>query len=437
METCFRSPSRRAVEGYFGRAISLESDTYADQRFGHQPDALRRREVTGGAFGYRIWPIACVGHPLQAAEPSGKTEIIIQGAPDHGVFDPSVARSESGALYMTLSGVSSTKAGGGLGDLAVRTMLARSDDQGKSWPLVNDAVNRDIEVRLDSFAAPHRGRWQSEVSALLFDPFAQKESRWKLFWHQYLNANGKRRFEHGWLAYKEADRPEALASARPIKLFTALGYDTTDNQASSPTQPPIAGDAVTQIQRLHKDLSRCVAVSEPGVLAKPDGVYLVLTCFEGSFLGLLGVNNRVILLKCAQPCHAGRPDAWSYVGTLLNDTDARRLSMGKFSGSELTSFGGSDYLIALPVGTVPGEGSYKGCAVFQFDLLGHARIARDKSGVPQVHSFVQFSTETFNGACTAVPDGPQAGLVMGEVEFARGPNGDQPKFHIYMTNHRP
>jgi hypothetical protein len=380
---------------------------------------------------------AVAGVPPQAAKPPRKNPIAIAGATDHGVFDPSIARSEDGRLYMSLSGVASSSEGVLLDNLAVRIMLARSDDQGVNWQLVGAAVNPDIAVRLDAFAAPHRGRWQSEVSALLYDPFAPEEARWKLFWHQYLNANGERRFEHGWLAYKEARQPEALATARPVKLFTALGYDTADDQPSSPAHSPIAGAAVSKIQALHKDLARCAAVSEPGALAKPDGVYLVLTCFEGSFLGLFGVHNRVVLLKCARPCRAEAPGAWSYVGTLLTESDAQRLSMRKFSGSDLTSFGDSDYLIVSPVGTVPGEGSYKGCAVFRLDRLDQAQIARDKSGAPQVHRFVQFSAETFNGACTTAPEGPHAGLVMGEVEFAPRANGVEPMFRIFATDQQP
>jgi hypothetical protein len=73
--------------------------------------------------------------PLATAQSASKTEIVISGAPDHGVFDPSVARSDSGRLYMSLSGVSSTAEGGSLGALAVRTLLAHSDDQGRSWQL--------------------------------------------------------------------------------------------------------------------------------------------------------------------------------------------------------------------------------------------------------------------------------------------------------------
>lgn len=102
--------------------------------------------------------------PVTTAQSAGKTEIVISGTPDHGVFDPSVARSDSRRLYMSLSGVSSTAAGGSLGALAVQTLLAFSDDQGLSWQLVKQAVTPEIEVSLDSFAAPHRGRWQSEVT---------------------------------------------------------------------------------------------------------------------------------------------------------------------------------------------------------------------------------------------------------------------------------
>jgi hypothetical protein len=376
--------------------------------------------------------------PVTTAQSAGKTEIVISGTPDHGVFDPSVARSDSRRLYMSLSGVSSTAAGGSLGALAVQTLLAFSDDQGLSWQLVKQAVTPEIEVSLDSFAAPHRGRWQSEVSALLFDPYASKDSRWKLFWHQYLNANGQRRFEHGWLAYKEAERPEDLASARAIKLFTALGYDDADNQTIGSTKPPISGGAVAQFQQLHKDLSRCAAVSEPGTLAKADGVYLALVCFEGSFLGLLGVRNRVVLLKCTRPCRPSEPGAWSYVGTLLTEADAKSLSMRKFSATDLYSGGDHDFLIVSPVGTLPGEGAYKGCAVFLFHSLDRGQIARDEKGQPRLHNYVQFGPESFNGACTVVPDGPHAGVIMGEVEFARrAGSGIEPKFHIYGTGQRP
>src|ERR1700731_1626906 len=91
-----------------------------------------------------------------------KAEILLAGAPDRGIFDPSIA-GDGRRLYMTVSGVSSKAAGSGLGVTAVRSYLARSQDQGRTWQLVGGAVNPDVEASLDDFPLPHRGRWQSEV----------------------------------------------------------------------------------------------------------------------------------------------------------------------------------------------------------------------------------------------------------------------------------
>jgi hypothetical protein len=112
--------------------------------------------------------------------------------------------------------------------------------------------------------------------------------------------------------------------------------------------------------------------------------------------------------------------------------------MRKFSAADLYSGGDHDYLIVSPVGTVPGDGAYQGCAVFLFDRLDRGQIARDEKGQPRLHNYVQFGPETFNGACTVVPDGPHAGVIMGEVEFVRrAGSGIEPKFHIYGTGQRP
>jgi hypothetical protein len=167
---------------------------------------------------------------------AGRFEILLPGPPDRGIFDPSIA-SGGRELYMTLSGVSSTAAGSSLGVTAVRSYLARSQDQGRTWQLVGGVVNPDVEAWLDDFPSPHRGRWQSEVTALAFDPGAPQPARWKLFWHQYLNVNGDRHFEHGWLAYKEAETPEQLVSARPVKLITARDCSNTRSRGGQGRNP--------------------------------------------------------------------------------------------------------------------------------------------------------------------------------------------------------
>ena len=371
-----------------------------------------------------------------ASQPSNVSlsEVLLPGAPDHGIFDPSVAADETGNIYMSLSGVSSTPAGDGVGELAVSTYLVMSVDQGKLWRLVG-LVNPSVAVPLRAAHAPHLGRWQNEVSALVFDRYARPGARWKLFWHQYLNVNGVRQFQHGWIAYKEARSPAELATAKTRKLITARAYDPVNNDESGWTHSPIAGPALLPIADLARDLSRCAAVTEPGVLAKPDGLYLSLVCIRGSPFGLLGFTNRVILLKCTRPCSAA--GSWSYAGTALTQQDAQALGMRKVSASDMFSIDGHDFITVSPVGTVPVPDSYKGCVIFRFADLSRAGILRDPDGHAQIQTRVDLGAASFNGACSYLPSKTDPGLLIGRLKFVRRSSVTEVTFHIYRTSLTP
>ncbi len=356
------------------------------------------------------------------------------GAPDHGIFDPSIASSGAGKLYMSLSGVSASVPGGGFTTHGVRTYLAASDDQGKSWHL-SGIVNPDVEVPLNR--SPYRGRWQSEVSALAFDPEAPKQARWKLVWHQYLNIGGDRKFAHGWIAYKEAATPEGLAAAEPVKLFTAEAYDTVNDRADGWTHPPISGPGLNKLHKMAPGLEHCVALSEPGMMAKPGALYLSMLCFKPKLLGLLGASHHVILLKCARPCDAAKPGAWSYVGTVLTPEDAENLGLRKFSASDLFSEGGRDYLTVSPEGTVPGEGAYKGCLVFRFADLANGKVERGPGGRPVPAVTVSMDKDSFNGACSFLPLGTNKGLLIGRADFVLRDGKPDAIFHIFRTGIAP
>ena len=45
---------------------------------------------------------------------------------------------------------------------------------------------------------------------------------------------------------------------------------------------------MNKVQKLASALEQCAALSEPGLLAKPDALYLSLICFKPKLLGLLG-----------------------------------------------------------------------------------------------------------------------------------------------------
>jgi hypothetical protein len=373
---------------------------------------------------------------VHAAEPPAVTisEVLLPGAPDHGIFDPSVTADGTGRLYMSLSGVSSTPAGADVGDLAVSTYLAESVDQGRQWRLLG-LINRSVAVPLRLGHSADRGRWQNEVSALVFDPYARPEARWKLFWHQYLNVSGVRRFQHGWIAYKQAASPAQLSTAKAIKLFTARAYDPVADAAAGWTHPIIAGPALVPIAGLARDISGCAAVTEPGVLARPEGLYLSLVCVRGSPFGLLGTTNRVILLECTRPCTAAT--RWSFVGTALTQRDAAALGMHKVSASDMFSINGHDFLTVSPVGTVPVPDSYKGCVVFRFADLSRARLLRDAAGRVQVRARADLGPDSFDGACSFLPASEQPGLLIGRLEIRRQASVTEATFHIFRTYVRP
>jgi hypothetical protein len=378
-----------------------------------------------------------LAHPVAFPASAGQSgpnypEITIPGAPDHGIFDPSVASNGAGKLYMTLSGAGSTIPGGGFDTLAVRTYLASSSDRGKTWQL-GGIISPDVQVKVKG----DRGSWQSEVPTLTFDPHAPKESRWKVVWHQYLAVKGDRKFAHGWMAYKEAATPEGLAAAKPVKLFVGKGYDKSDDDPAGATHTPIPGPAVNKVHKMAGALEDCIFLSEAGMLAKPGALYMSMLCFKPKLLGLLGAHHYVILLKCTRPCEATRPGAWSYAGTVLTPDDAEDLNLRKFSASDLFTEGGRDYITVSPVGDTPVPEAYKGCVVFRFADITSGKVERGGGGRPVAALSASMNKDSFNGACTFLPEGANKGLLIGRIEFVKNTNGVDATFHIFRSNVSP
>ena len=113
------------------------------------------------------------------------------------------------------------------------------------------------------------------------------------------------------------------------------------------------------------------------------------------------------------------------------------MGMRKFSAADLFTHDGHSFLIVSPVGTVPGEGAYKGCAVFPFEDLATGAITRDRDGRPHLDVFVELDQDSFNGACAFLPDGPHRGLVIGQVDFTAHLDGIEPTFRIFATEVTP
>ena len=157
-------------------------------------------------------------------------------------------------------------------------------------------------------------------------------------------------------------------------------------------------------------------------------------CFQS---GSAGITTGVVLLKCARPCNAAAPGAWSYAGTALTAADSQALGLGKFSASDLFSDNGMDYITVSPEGTTPVADAYKGCNVFRFANIASGKIERDANGRPSPATAVSMSADSFNGACTFLPAGANKGLLIGRIDFVKTTNGADATFHIFRSNVSP
>jgi hypothetical protein len=373
--------------------------------------------------------------PVQTLRAAALPELTMPGMPSRGIFDASVAAGPGGALYMSVSGVEAPGGDALLEHLAVHTLLARSTDQGEHWSLLG-TINPDIGFAAAEKRKPKPARWQCEVSALAYDPYDAPGARWKLVWHQYLRIEEDRHFEHGWIAWREAATPEALAGSAPVKLLGTFAYATVDDNAAAWTKPPIDGAPLLRSNQLSPELAGCAVLTEPGLLARPEGLYLSLVCHEPKAFGWMGASSRVVLLRCTRPCTAAA--SWQFVATVLDMGDAMSLGVEKFSASDLFSAEDADYLTVSPVGKGPGKDAYKGCWVIPFRNITTGELWRSAGGVLQPRLRIALGAESFNGACSYLPAGPHRGLLIGQLVIdtsrRKVPSG---VFHLYHAGIGP
>ncbi|EPG75312.1 hypothetical protein LEP1GSC058_1942 [Leptospira fainei serovar Hurstbridge str. BUT 6] len=316
----------------------------------------------------------------------------IKGVGAYGIFDPSVVMDrQSNKIYMSYSAVDPSYRWPVEHPHAISTRLAYSLDKGLTWNdsglAINEAEDEEGQkLSLKLFGrSPKPMTWNQEVSSLIFDANAPRSERWKLFWHRYPLIDGERKFEYGWIAFKQAESPEQLASAKEIKLFSGKYYDSAADQ--------YLGTPQVQLNRIHPELSDCVAFTEPSAFIKEKRLYLALSCADGN----LPWNGRQILLN--------RQDGnWNYVGILLDnrrDSDGLQIAGNSFTGfsaPELIAVRDKTYLAVTP--TTNGENpAYHGCIVFEIEDLDSAKILRESKFL-KISKVVPGNSELHNGACS-------------------------------------
>ncbi len=395
---------------------------------------------------------ACGGGSSSVVEPAPASipepeQITFSGAGALGIFDPSLSRDpDTDRLWMSYSSVDSSIYYEPSLYWVVSIRLAYSNDNGISWqdagvvvaPKVETTVGPMIEAHpTGDIPAGSQGIWQSETSSLIYDPAAPVAERWKLIWHQYLNANLTSFFvDYGWIAMKTASTPSGLATATPVKLFGGVGLQADNSITGSPVFSPTDGSPRIQ---LNTDLTRSLGganladldfciFAEPGLHASNSALYMAVYCADASTVPITGnVAEYIVYFRCGSPCNMTRAASWEYLGRLLTPEDAQAATGDHhFQAPALVEKNGKTYLVVTPVDTTSGE-RYNGCRVYEFIDVNSNQLRRNNGKLVEV-AHIDGDAGTHNGACDTY-SGLDGGFLLSQF----GSKGTADAFKIYKS----
>lgn len=374
--------------------------------------------------------------------------VTFDGAGDLGIFDPSVTRDpDTGHLWMSYSSVDTSTYYAPSLYWAVSVRLAFSDDNGINWHDAGVLVAPNVETLVGPMTESHptadisadsQGIWQSETSSLIYDPSAPEAERWKLTWHQYLNANLTSFFaDYGWIAMKMAATPLDLATATTVKLFGGAGLQPDNAITGSPVFAPVGGAPEIQLNTGitqsvggadPAELNFCI-FAEPGLHATNSALYMSIFCADASTIPTTGsVTEDIVHFRCNSPCNMTSAASWEYLGRLLTPTDAQ-ITTGDhhYQAPALVEKNGKTYLIVTPVDSSMADERYNGCRVYEFSDINSNQLNRD-NGEPVESARIDGDISTHNGACAAY-NGLDGGTLLSQF----GTKGTSDMFKIYKS----
>jgi hypothetical protein len=311
-----------------------------------------------------------------------------------GIFDPSIELDPvGGRLWMSFSEVLASTLWP-IPNSRIESRIAWSNDAGASWTDAGLVIHASEDVLLPLPPPLDAGTWKSEVPSLVRDPGAPPNERWKVLSHRYLEINGTQHFEHGWIGLSSAPDPTGPWTPER-KLFAGSLYLVEDDG--------IIGPPEVQLNELHPDLAAAQVLSEPGMMATEDSLYVSLLAANAD-----SPQSRIVLLELP---HA--TETWEYRGTLLyNAIDGPLFAVDGFSAPELYQTQSKTMLIATP----QINDMYGGTFIFEVEDLETGTLKRT-AGVPEI-AFQHFGKPgSHNGASTFVPAATGSGLIFSEVEL--------------------
>jgi hypothetical protein len=344
---------------------------------------------------------------------AGAVELSVANSPaTNGIFDAAPMADGSGNLWMSYSAVTTSPNDPSLGQ--VFTRIASSTNAGNTWTDIGTDPT-GMASNLDFQVGGIWVTWRYEVSRLLYDPYdADSNRRWKILWHRYATMAGNiRLFQNGWIGLSTASVPDGAWNTER-NLFTGTLYNAAEmNAIIGAPEFPLAADFSSA-----SELGNCTAFTEPGMLARADGIYVSLQCTGA---------GKIVLLKCD---HAfGTCD---YLGDLLTDSEAAQFSLSGqsldgFAASELVDVGTSTYLLVTGFETIGSDNQYRGCLVFRVSDLNTATLERS-GGEPVLVKRVAGTAGSFNGACGYHAGATGSGVIYSEYSTSA------PQFRLYGSH---
>ena len=212
----------------------------------------------------------------------------------------------------------------------------------------------------------------------------------------------------GWFAVKRAATPEGLLTADEGKLFSYLAY--TANPTIRAYNDAVPGGLPEHDWSSDPELSSCVALAEPALLAHEGTLYASFFCFRSAMdrtIELVGLDHTT--------------DAWTHRGTLLLGSDSLPgVSNNGFNGPDLVlDESGDARLIASPARE--DGGGYLGCAVYPLDLDAGS-VGTGELLVP----FLDVANNFQTGPCTYAA-GSELGIMSGNTYIT------SPQFEVYAS----
>jgi hypothetical protein len=288
------------------------------------------------------------------------SELNMAPDPFRGYGDPSLEYdSTTGTLWLAYSWLNIEISDPGpplIFDLGVRTHLARSDDNGASFTFQRSVNDMAMEAHPDTGVM---GWSVHEVPTLLKEPSGD----WQLLWYKYFNPFG---------TVTGVDERQEYLYWRTIASAPDQLGDVSEVWARALATSPSWGAPIDF--NLIPELANCVTLTEPGLFAFNDEIYLASSCLVADATGRRADLERLVLLKQTA-------NGYSFVGDIMDAQDATDLGVDVIQQADISiARDGSIIMIVTPI-ILDADPSHQGCVVFEFADFASGTLVRDGNGV--------------------------------------------------------